>query len=538
VNEKPVSSWPHATVLVVAAETPEQRAWAVEQVLERVRELAETQPKVVLVDLLPGEGSLPSVLKVTGGPGIVDVFFRGAAFSTIARRPESETFFFLPVGSAPPPREVLYRHPGWAKVSSRLAAASAYLLPCVTARHWSEAGPIAGFESCVVFNGVGHDIELPEGTLQLAEYRMETEPERVDERETALEEADFVESISRPVLEAEPATEPEPATSWDDRGPAAPESQAEPEDWGAEREAAQAGASEWPSQSADARAASDFFRNFGQEPASVSRRGRPLVAPGGSSKTRFGRRRVIGPIVAGLAVAVLAFALWRAWQDGFFVREQPLTEGAAPQQAPGDEPAEAAGAGEAEVTAQPAAPTGEEEVGEPLRPSAVRETPLVFSVAVASYPSLEDAIAHQRRIERPDLTVYVSPSPVRGTLWYRVLAGLLETRAEADQLMRALVGDGIKREANTWDIRPTRLAFQIGVYPTSSDAGATLETLEGLGIPAYVVPAPPMAANQDRAYHVYVGGYQTPEEAQPMQERITRAGLQAELVERVGLTTR
>ncbi len=575
MNEESTFSWPHATALVVAAETSEQRHWAIAEVLRLVRELASQQPKVVLVDLLPGEESISSTLGMSGGQGIVDVLFRGAAFSTVARRPESETFFFLPVGTAPPPRDVLYEHAGWSKVSSRLADANAYLLPCVSVRHWLEAGPIAGFESCVVVNAAGGDVELPEGVQRLSEYRMlpripepdvvepeaegvAPEPEAEDTEDEA--EAPHVE-IAAPVAErlAEEVTlEPEPETDAESlkgqRPPPQfvfpkPEVTAEsvaPVDAEPESDAEfAAAAAEWqPPPTPEFEA--DYFLgdSAAGAAAEIGASSPSIITPGETAKGRSRRRRVIGPLFAGVAVVVLAFTLWRAWQDGFFVQELGLVEDVDQQAPAGDESLEAAtGQESAQIpreaeppAVQPAAPTEEEIEAGPAPAATVTQTSLAYSVAIASYPSLQDALDHQERIARSDLPVYVAPTPVRGALWYRVLAGMVETEAEAAELNRALVTQGLKGEASSWDVRPARLAFLFGTYPAVSDAQASVETLEGLGIPAYIVPAPPLAAGQARAHHVYAGGYRSPEEAEPLRELITGAGLDAELVERVGLT--
>ena len=76
--------WPYAAAIVLAAETPDQRRWAKEEALKLVRVLASKHPKVVVVDLVSGGDTLGSILNVSEGPGIVDVLFRGASFSSTA----------------------------------------------------------------------------------------------------------------------------------------------------------------------------------------------------------------------------------------------------------------------------------------------------------------------------------------------------------------------------------------------------------------------------------------------------------------------
>ena len=65
-----------------------------------------------------------------------------------------------------------------------------------------------------------------------------------------------------------------------------------------------------------------------------------------------------------------------------------------------------------------------------------------------------------------------------------------------------------------------------------------LETLFGHGVPAYMVPAAGGVGADSIAYRVYAGGYERPEDASPLRDRIESAGFDVELVERVGLLLR
>jgi hypothetical protein len=93
-----------------------------------------------------------------------------------------------------------------------------------------------------------------------------------------------------------------------------------------------------------------------------------------------------------------------------------------------------------------------------------------------------------------------------------------------------LFNEGIKEAMNAWDIRPTRFAFRMGSYGTAQEADAAVADLSLRDIPAYKVPAA-------TAYHVYAGGYQNVEEARLLEGQLARAGVNAELVERVGFTS-
>jgi cell division septation protein DedD len=520
--------WPHAAAIVLAAETPDQRRWAKEEALKLVRVLASKHPKVVVVDLVTGGDTLGSILKVSEGHGIVDVLFRGASFSSTARRPDNENFFFLPTGTAAPPRPVLYRHPGWAKVASRLSGANAFLVPCVNADNWTESGPIAGFESCLLVNALGVEVPLPEQAKVLAEFKPPDESGVVGvmeaaERNEAPAELPVDESVedTAPVeASAEPVDEPMADEVTLTSAEPAPEQEEPADPWARPEYAA--------SPDPDSLYGGPF--EVGSAPS--------LVTPEVAQATRsLGPRRLLGPVFASIAIILLAFTLWKAWQDGFFVREAALVGDLDEQVQPGDEQLEAASesaGSDAEEPGQAAREAGVTE--EP--PAAVSREPeetLGYSVAIASFRTVDEAAAHMRRNARSDVRFYIVPTMVRGVVWNRVLAGMLASRDEAEDLLETLVRDGVKDAANAWDIRPTWMAFRFGTYPNLQDARATVDTLEGLGIPAYLIRASGRTSGQGQAYHVYAGGYDNQATAQPLADQIARAGLEAELVERTGL---
>jgi len=521
--------WPYAAAIVLAAETPDQRRWAKEEALKLVRVLASKHPKVVVVDLVTGGDTLGSLLKVSEGHGIVDVLFRGASFSSTARRPENENFFFLPTGTAAPPRPVLYRHPGWAKVASRLTGANAFLVPCVKAEDWLESGPISGFESCLLVNALGGEVALPEKAKVLKEFRPPAESGREEGAEAAgpieavAEAAGPVEAKAAGLVEAtaEPADEPLADEVTQGAGATEPSKPFAAEPVGLP------GYSLKPERETDPAFGSPY--EIGSAPALV----RPDMEP--ERKPHRSKRRLIGPIFAGVAIVLLVFTLWQAWQDGFFVREAALVGDVDEHIQPEAEGTEAAsGSGEVEAgSPEQAAPAPAEEPAAVV--SSVPEVTFGYSVAIASFRTLDEAAAHVRRHARADVRFYIVPTSVRGVVWNRVLAGMLSSRDEAEVLLETLVRDGIKEAANAWDIRPTWLAFRFGTYPNLQDARATVDTLEGLGIPAYLIRASGRTSGQVQAYHVYAGGYDNQATAQPLADQIARAGLEAELVERTGL---
>ncbi len=514
----PESNWPNAVTLVLAAESPSQKSWATETAIEVVRKLAGDR-KVVLADV---RGQIPSSiaesLGVEEGEGIVDVLFRGASFSAVSKRPPSEAFYFLTAGSALPPLNVFYHHPRWQKIASRLAAADAHLLPCVSAEDWLEAGPIPGFEACIVLNGSGREAELPSGARRLAEFLA---PAEIREEETEVEPTlveSAVEGGVEEEAEPEATTAPPPVVA-----PLADES-LEPDMLEADPPLeipldSEPGEAE-PVLATEPVPATDFgvkdpppqggIAAFAARIAEAERAARTGVRSGFMSGPR---RRSIVPAVAIAAAIVAVVLIWRFVGGG----DSPSGSDAVAV----TDTTEAAGPGALLDVVDPAG-------GRP------GESDLPYSVAIASYSSLDDALERQRGLNRADLQVYVAPTPVRGVVYYRVFAGMLGEREGGEQLMAELVRRGIKDTVRAWDVRPARYAFFFGIYPTERDARSVVETLQGQGIPAYTVPAAAMGGGDDPAYRVYAGGYEKIEDAQPLRAMIVRAGLESELVERVG----
>lgn len=445
-------TWPHAATFVLAAETPRQQRWAVGTTIEIVRKLAEQRPKVVLADLqMRTPSSLAAALGTDEVPGMVDVLFRGAAFSAVARRPEPEAFYFLPIGETPPPLQVLYQHPRWGKIATRLAQADAHFLLCVSAQDWLEAGPIAGFEACITLNASGLEVELPGQARRLVEFLA---PPEIREGQAGMLEL-----------------------PWD--------AAAEPETQPMSRPAPGAWPPAWPG---------------------------PTRVPARRGAGRGRGRRGILPIAAFAAAVALLLTVY-------------MTIGS--RQVPEDPGYLEAAADTGQLT--PTAASAAEREGERAR---LQEDTLPYSVLIASFSSYDDALARQREWTRADLPFYVAPTPVRGIVYYRVFAGMLADRERAEELMAQLVRERIKDTVRDWDVRPARLAFSFGVYSSSGEARAVLERLFAQGVPAYIVPG---AGDDGIAYHVFAGGYERPEDARPLEEQLRRAGLDVELVERVGL---
>jgi len=475
--------------------------------IEVARKLAANR-KVVLVEA--GAGGAPSLadkLGVGQQGGIVDVLFRGASFSMVAQRPASEAFFFLPLGSSAPAPAVLFQHPRWLKIAERLSGANAHLLTCVSAEDWLASGPISGFESCIILNGTGHEVELPAGARRFAEFLA---PPAIREAAAPAEPDEELESRDEVMEAVAPA--PEERALGDVATAEAPRV----EEATAESPAVAAIYERIPvvlgvSDPDEATESASYWESLGRwrRDVRLSRLG-PL-----------GRRIAAAGVVVAAVVTVAV--IWAAFSVRGTPDEATVFQAAAETTAVTD------------VATEPVPPPPAAEDRRGARPRGVG---LPYSVAIASYSSFEDALARQKRLARNELPVYVAPTPVRGVVYYRVFAGMLAERSEAEALMAQLVREGIKDTVRAWDVRQAQFAFSFGTFDSAREAATRLEELLEKGIHAYTVPVGGAGAGASIAYHVYAGGYETREAAAPLREQIEAAGLSAELVERVGLEER
>lgn len=248
-------------------------------------------------------------------------------------------------------------------------------------------------------------------------------------------------------------------------------------------------------------------------------------------------RRSAGPpwakIAAGTAAVLLLAAGWW-WFAG-----RAADAGAGTATASGEAVAAADRAGGEAPVEDGAAPTGEAAAGDTTGDAtgdtagAVASSPeLTHSVLVASYSSWPPARdrAEALRSERGGAWL-VAPTPVDGTVYWRLYAGALAGAEAGRALMEDLVAAGVKDEARDWDVRPASLAWRLGVEAARSAAEERAGDLRDRGIPAYVLPA---AAGADTAWQVYAGAYESREAAAGLGEMLEEAGVEGELVARRG----
>jgi cell division protein FtsN len=237
------------------------------------------------------------------------------------------------------------------------------------------------------------------------------------------------------------------------------------------------------------------------------------------------RRRAPGSLAKLLVVPVAALLLWGAWTVLGPASEPEATEAST----------EAAEAGPLDVNraSSPARAQAAEHV-EPVVAPEPREfaAPAArYSVLVGSYMRLADAMGRRAELAGAGGLFYVAPTPVRGRIYFRVLAGVFEDRADAVSAMADLVEDGRKEVFKEWDIRPVRLAYEVGTFPARNDAGRLERELLAAEVPAYVLRDTAEAP----LYRVYVGAFMSEDDAEPLGRRLQELGSGAQLVARSGI---
>ncbi|MGD8495495.1 MAG: SPOR domain-containing protein [Gemmatimonadales bacterium] len=154
-----------------------------------------------------------------------------------------------------------------------------------------------------------------------------------------------------------------------------------------------------------------------------------------------------------------------------------------------------------------------------------------YSVLVGSYIRLGDAMKRRAELAEEGGLFYVTPTPVRGRVYYRVLEGAYEDRADAATAMASLVTDGRKDTYKDWDVRPVRLAFDLGTFASRADADRQADEALADDVPAYVLRDTAAAP----LYRVYAGAFTSADEAEPLADRLEALGSGAELISRTGV---
>jgi len=270
------------------------------------------------------------------------------------------------------------------------------------------------------------------------------------------------------------------------------------------------------------------------------------LAPGAESGEESGeegawrrRRREedfpIARVVGGAAVVAFLFGGWwllasRAATGGGSGGETHEAAGTAAETATAGRTAMAA-----ETIGSPGGTTGPPDADPARGPSPeaiLGEAPeLGYSVLVASYSRLEAAARGVEGWTGDGVPYLIAPTRIEGGVYHRVYAGALPTPDAGRRLMGRLVEAGRKEEARGWDVRPTRLAFRLGVFRDRDRADSGLASIREDGIPAYRVAA---AVAGDTVHALFAGAYEAEAAAAPLRELLRDAGVDAELVLRRG----
>lgn len=166
-------------------------------------------------------------------------------------------------------------------------------------------------------------------------------------------------------------------------------------------------------------------------------------------------------------------------------------------------------------------------------------SPLPYTVYVTAY-QFYNAARRQMEVEQgrfPQATFYISPEPEQGIVYYKVFAGSLPDTGSATRLRDQLVDTGaIDRNdvaAASSLIKYSPLSFDLGEFPTRRGAESHADSLSGQGIPAYPIAVP---SNGGERWRVYGGAFADSAHAEFMRGLLTKAGVEASLVQRVGRT--
>ena len=174
------------------------------------------------------------------------------------------------------------------------------------------------------------------------------------------------------------------------------------------------------------------------------------------------------------------------------------------------------------------APLGVARPQAPVEADAAAGDSLFYSVQVAAFNTLTQAMTRAAQIDDGAPRTIVTPVRIGQNVWYRVLTGVLPTARAADSLLQALWR--VRRlERPQGTILRTPEAFRLGRRVPSADAQADALGLRTQGVPAYIVGAP------DGTARVYVGAFDLPEQAHAVDSLLSAAGITGTLVQRMGI---
>ncbi|MDE2945086.1 MAG: SPOR domain-containing protein [Gemmatimonadota bacterium] len=268
-------------------------------------------------------------------------------------------------------------------------------------------------------------------------------------------------------------------------------------------------------------------------------------------------RRPRGPLVAALVIAALVVGNGWAYRNGWFdraisrvgsmiggsdeapaavttpVEDGPVAEAGDPVAEDGSPVAEDGGtqAAPADVAAPASIPQPPDDAAVAAAFESAAERP--YSVLLGSFVDPAEAAERVAEIRalHGGVLYFMAPTTIREVRYQRILAGAVASEAEASLLMDELVAAGVAEEANTWLLRPVRLAYDLGVFTDRPATEARIAELASLGIPAYSLET---TLDGMPVFRVYGGAYENEEATAPMGDALDAAGEIATLTTRRG----
>ena len=273
-------------------------------------------------------------------------------------------------------------------------------------------------------------------------------------------------------------------------------------------------------------------------PAAVSPEPDP-AAPTAKRQRRGSRRWVVW----GGAAAMLALVAWQLVGSGLLPSDgaggaggEPPPEG---ESAVSDAPAEGGSATGTDGAVPDDDPARAAETSNPpvdIDPGEPTSPLLDASLVIQSFADPAEAQDFADRLSESlgELLFTVVPSLVRGETWYRTVAGPARDVSEIPGIQQRIEQANLSILAGRtgWFARRTGMAFLLTEEHSLADADALALRYRGEGIPAYVLAIDYSAGV--RLYRVYAGAYAAESEATPLARILADAGVEAELVPRLG----
>jgi len=143
-----------------------------------------------------------------------------------------------------------------------------------------------------------------------------------------------------------------------------------------------------------------------------------------------------------------------------------------------------------------------------------------YSIYLGSYQTHEMAKEVLSTYKEEGSPVYWSKVKLGDKgVWYRIYAGYFRSEAEARDFIS-------KQQLKDAEVKTTKYAVLLGVFPTRAEAEQKVSIMLGLGFPAYMIPEP------QGKMRLYSGAFLTKEGADMAVSELAAKGIRASAVER------